>query len=443
MPRKLFAFTLLWLGSSLYGQFDPQNAEVISYFPHLADGGSAAQRWTTALTFVNPHGTLSLNGRAAFFHDDGTPLALDFGGGSSSTLNFSLSPQGSVTYTSTAASSQIVTGWAIVATTLPVEGVIQFRYSANGVPQQGVASQSTAASALFRSPATTVTGIAIANVSSAAVPFKISAIDSTGTVLNAFTKTMPPLAHDSYTLGALFTGLPASFRGTVVVETLNPATYLAVWTVGGDGGVLASYPPSGRAWPISQNERIYKVWQKVLNVAAQSYPQIASNPPTLFIDANTTTINSFADLKANQVHIFLNLAELISDSESELGFVVAHEMGHIIQARIGGLVFLPNAEFDADVYGLVLGLESGYDPYGAAGALAKLSMASGDAGLVSQQFDNISGDPHGSFDNRIALIFGEMQLACAQPSARSFCANYKLNVHPHLPPGTPLDGKVK
>ena len=69
-------------------------------------------------------------------------------------------------------------------------------------------------------------------------------------------------------------------------------------------------------------------------------------------------------------------------------------------------------------------------------------MASGDAGLVSQQFDNISGDPHGSFNNRIALIYAEMQIVCAQPSARPFCATYKLNVHPHLPPGTPLDRKV-
>jgi hypothetical protein len=59
---------------------------------------------------------------------------------------------------------------------------------------------------------------------------------------------------------------------------------------------------------------------------------------------------------------------------------------------------------------------AGYDPYGAAGALAKLYMASGTAGLVAQNFDNISGDVHGSFNNRLALIFQVMQSMCSLPS---------------------------
>jgi hypothetical protein len=92
--------------------------------------------------------------------------------------------------------------------------------------------------------------------------------------------------------------------------------------------------------------------------------------------------------------------------------------------------------------GMFLSLIAGYDPYGSAGALAKLYMASGNAGLVDQNFDNLLAaiglDPHGSFNERLALIFGEMQTICATPQGQSFCTNYKRTVHPHLPGGAPL-----
>ena len=135
----------------------------------------------------------------------------------------------------------------------------------------------------------------------------------------------------------------------------------------------------------------------------------------------------------------MNLAELISDSESELAFVVGHELGHIIQNKIQQLAFVPtNVEEEADEYGVFLSLLSGYDPYAGAGALAKLAMASGMAGLVSQVFDNLSTDPHGSFNNRLALMFTYMQAVCALRQAQSGCALYKSIVHPHLPANAPL-----
>jgi predicted Zn-dependent protease len=167
------------------------------------------------------------------------------------------------------------------------------------------------------------------------------------------------------------------------------------------------------------------------------------NAPRLVVDTTTAQVNSFALPTQNEVHIFLNLAELISDSESELAFVVGHEVGHIIQSQNNRLLFSSgNIEWDADEIGMLLSLLAGYDPYGAAGALAKLAMASGSAGLIDQNFDNLATslglDPHGSFNDRLALIFGEMQSLCALPQAQTFCAQYKDLVHPHLPPGAPL-----
>jgi len=182
------------------------------------------------------------------------------------------------------------------------------------------------------------------------------------------------------------------------------------------------------------------VWQKVLNVAASNFA--LGTLPKLVIDPSTGQINSFANPTLNEVHIYMNLAELISDSESELGFVVGHEIGHIIQARIGTLQSNPNSEKDADVYGMLLGLSAGYDLYGGGGALAKLSMASGDANLVSQSIDNIllsqGVAPHGSFVDRLGFIYQAIQLMCVLPQTQGFCGTYKSLIHPHFPFSAPI-----
>jgi hypothetical protein len=444
-PVKRFrvVFVLLFLICvPLTAQFDPEGAQVLSYFPHFADGGAASQKWTTSLTFVNPHVSLPATGTVFLYGDNGAPLSLDLGRGRTSSFDFTVPPQGTVRFTSAAASAATVTGWALVSSTLPLQGVVQFRFSANGVPQQGVSAQATPASSQFRSPATGSTGIAVANrYQSDSVPVTVAAIDASGNTVAQSSLTVAALGHSSFTLGQLFPTLPAGFQGSVTIGSVRPEDTFVAWTVSGDSGVLSSYPPSGLAWPTSQYERIWKVWEKVLNVAVRDFP--LGTPPQLIVDYTTSTINSYADPAHNQVHIFMNLAELISDSESELSFVVAHEIGHIIQARIGKLAFVPsNKEWDADQYGMLLSLVAGYDPYGAAGALAKLAMASGRAGLLDQNYDSLSAvvgvDLHGSFNNRLELIFEDMQQICALPQAQTLCALYKNQVHPHLPTIAPL-----
>jgi hypothetical protein len=438
--HRLLTF-LLVMTASCFAQFDPDGAQVISYFPHLADGGPSSQAWITSLTFVNPHGTLPSAGTVYLHADDGSPLTLDFGSGPVSSVPFIIPPQGTITLKSRGASSSILTGWAIAFSTLPIEGVVQFSFSTNGVPQQGVSAQSTPASRSFLSPATFSTGIAIANVySDVSLPVTVSAIDANGSQVASTSTTIPPSGHKAFNVYSIFPSIAQSFRGTILItSSLLDATFVA-WTLSADSGVLSSYPPSGLGWPVSQYERIHKVWQKILNAVPAAY--IPPVLPNLVIDYSTGQINAFANPALNEVDIFLSLAELISDSESELGFVVGHELGHIIQANYGSVWVPSNKEYDADQWGMALSLLAGYDPYGGAGALAKLAMASGDAGLVSQTFDNLNQvvgvDLHGSFDNRIALVFQNMQQICASPQYATFCANYKSLIHPHLPPSAPL-----
>ena len=100
-------------------------------------------------------------------------------------------------------------------------------------------------------------------------------------------------------------------------------------------------------------------------------------------------------------------------------------------------MLLTDIEQDADLFGMTLMFDAGFDPYAGAGALAKLSMATGQAGLLAAAFDDLT-DPHGSFNTRIDLMFTTLTLACAQPSAVSACASYKFLIHPNFPATAPL-----
>ena len=60
----------------------------------------------------------------------------------------------------------------------------------------------------------------------------------------------------------------------------------------------------------------------------------------------------------------------------------------------------------------------------------------------AQNFDNlravVGADLHGSFNDRLALIFQNMQLICSNPQIQSLCSQYKSAIHPHLPVSVPL-----
>jgi hypothetical protein len=268
----------------------------------------------------------------------------------------------------------------------------------------------------------------------------IIALDGGGNNAGQTSMVVPAVGHRAFNLFQAINGLPAGFQGSVILTASGGANLIAL-TISANGAALSGYPPAALNWPVSQPELIYKVWSEVLYNANQT---VTLSPlPKLVIDTSTTTINSYANPTANEVHIFLNLAELISDSESELAFVIGHELGHIIQAKVGLRLVPSNPELDADQYGMFLGLVSGYDPYGAAGALAKLAMASGTAGLLDQNFDNLAAvvgtDLHGSFNNRLALVFQNMQAICVSSAQlQNFCTSYKNLVHPHLPTSAPL-----
>ena len=153
-----------------------------------------------------------------------------------------------------------------------------------------------------------------------------------------------------------------------------------------------------------------------------------------------SVINAYGGLDGIQIN--LALAELLSDSESELAFIIGHELGHVYQLRTGKQVFDHNRELDADVWGLFLSLIAGYDPYAGAGTLAKMAMANGQADLQSQYTQEISrifdatDTRHGSFNSRMDHIYTTIEDFCDfDPEAKDICDRYRSVFHPHLPGG--------
>ena len=398
----------------------------------------------TAMTFLNPSSTTTANLAIALFGDSGSPLSFDFGSGPNTTFGYRIAPNGTLTLRSTATTATTRTGWALGSADLPLLATVQFRLYAGGTPQSEVSALASPLAVSYVSPANFYTGLAVANVYSSPLPLKIALTDSGGNQIGNTTINIPALGHQAFNVFSLFPAVPSSFTGSIKVAPLTTNTYFAGWTLSVDAaGVYSSYPPGPQAWPVNQIDRIRQVYFKSLNSA-----QRLANTFNLGIQINFSTVplnilqnsilNAYATRADNSVNITSALAELISDSPSELAFIVAHEIGHTVQFRTGKNLFAPNPENDADFWGMLVGLVAGYDPYAAAGALAKLAMVSGDAALLSQNFDALSGDIHGSFNNRVALVFSSLQSACSQPAIADFCAEYRSTYHPHFPTSAPL-----
>jgi hypothetical protein len=182
--------------------------------------------------------------------------------------------------------------------------------------------------------------------------------------------------------------------------------------------------------------RIVDVFNRVYNVYVQL--GVLTSPPDLYYNTSPT-INAYA-AKGSQVVIYLALAELLQDSDSELSMAVAHELGHIVQQRENALYFVyDNPEFDADVWGVLISLLAGYDPYAGAGTLAKLSMATGDVGLAQQFEDQSASDAHKSFVTRIEVMYNALRAVCGvNADFQNTCDQYRSAVHPHFPTGAVL-----
>lgn len=446
MLPRIIIITLL-LSLSCAGQmFYPESAHVNLYFPQLADGGNQTQSWQTWFIFFNPDKERSAGVYLQLFNNDGGPLPLDLGDGPKSSMVFTVPPAGRVTLRSRIASQTVTTGWAMALTTLPVQATVFFRLIEQGVPKADYAAPAALPAMQHWSVANRNLGIALANIYSIPLTVKVKAVHQNGNVLGMANVSLSGLGHWSGNLWSLFPSLPSDFLGSVEIYTESPMLgvpppLVVAWTLNEDSNLLSTLPSGRLSWPISHVDRIHLVYYRVLGAARRLEPLVFSSPLNLSVRTEPI-VNAYAR-SGTEVGIYVGLSELISDSESELAWVIAHELGHIYQQRTGLRVhYLTNPEFDADIWGTIISLVAGYDPYAAAGALAKLAMATGRAGLTDQFEDQLAADAHKSFNTRIDTVYDALTIGCVYPGASTFCTLYKSLIHPHLPPSAPLEEPV-
>ena len=179
-------------------------------FPHFADGGE----WQTEFLLVNLNSsTLNVTIK---FHPDGSTATLNVQGVGNvpAITNISIPPNGSAFYrTAGDSSSPLISGWAEIVSTLPLNGVALFRrhpgdgkYYEGSIPLASPSQSFTIpydGSTFSNTGDTTYTGLALVNPStSSSVAETCSAYDKNGNVLGASLQiaSLSPLSHTAFIL---------------------------------------------------------------------------------------------------------------------------------------------------------------------------------------------------------------------------------------------------
>lgn len=422
--------------STAFAQMLPQGAHVNFCFPQVADGGG---QWRTTFVFVNPDTSTAANIDLWLLTSEGSALSFDFGSGANSHHVFTIPPRGSRTIRSTSTAPDVRGGWAYAEASIPVQAIAYYREIIGGIPKGEVAVNPSPPTTRFSSPASRNLGVAIANPYNYPITVDLEIGNSEGIKLASTVQvSVPPAGRRAFYIFEKFPQV-ATFSGTLVIRA-NDSTYpqndafVAMTMSQDETGMWSGLPPGSYPRPQSDYDRIWLVYLNVLNAAKTL--EILPSYPTLAITYGTV-INARAYSTANKIEITAGLSQLL-ESDSELAYVIGHELGHFWQRTPGADLLAPNVELDADVRGMILALAAGYDPYGAAAALGKLGMVFGRADLQSQIFDDIT-DPHTSFANRLNNLHQFVGVMCGV--IPDLCTMYKGIFHPNFPTTIPLEAK--
>lgn len=208
-------------------------------FPQFAQGNSGTGFWVTEIVFQNTSNTTS-SGVIHFRNDAGAPLFVTFEGGVGGTsLNYQLRGGESAVLTS-AGVGPLQTGWVEFdeQSGSGLTGVLTFTFYENpNTPKTEVAVLPSPLSQSFIIPvdysATSNTGIAIINPLETmqpsvgpAVPARLNIalllIDSSGSLVRS-TKILDlgPFNHSAKFIHEFMAGLPANFKGSLIVVAGN------------------------------------------------------------------------------------------------------------------------------------------------------------------------------------------------------------------------------
>ena len=256
-----------------------QSAHVNLYFPRLVDGGPPEQQWQTTFTFGNSDSGSTATVILVLLDPEGQLLTLDLGSGPNSVFVFTVPPLGSTILRSQIASKDQAVGWAVAASTLPLQGNVEFRTIVNGVPQLAITAEATIPSHRYFYPANFFTSFAFSNIyPDRSVSIAVTVRNAQGQQVGQVNETVPANGHRAFTLLGRFPGLGVNFEGTVDLacpSCSSVARYFVAWAMRSDGvGVISSLPPGRFKAPASHFDEIWLAFLAVLNVARAFSPEV-------------------------------------------------------------------------------------------------------------------------------------------------------------------------
>ena len=277
-----------------------------------------------------------------FFQDpEGQDLYLDLKGyGPSGSVEFEIPALGTVEFTSSAADSAVRVGWATLFASNSVQGVATYSALENGSPRYSISVPASLPTIHYFSAATPDLGLAVGNIYSSEVSIVIRAESNNGSSFHG-NMTLPAHGQRAKILSEVIPDLPRDFVGTVSIGAENIGYLVSALTLRSAGGVYSSLPSGEIARPDPHQFVLWNVFSQLLSTVA--FEELIPDPYSIELEIiEDGAINAYGH--GGGIAIHLGLAELIADSESELAFVVGHELGHVYQSRTGEQALQPRKQ---------------------------------------------------------------------------------------------------
>jgi len=375
--------------------FFPSAAGSRLYFPQLADGGPAAQKWATTLLLVNTSTMTAGTVNVSFYDDNGQPLALDFGGGAQATLEVNLPAGGTRTVTSSGGSDTMKVGWAVATSSLPVTGTVLYEARQNGAPLWDVAAAGARPTYTYSSYANANLGVALVNPSSTkTIYLQVTATDKDGHIAGTAARDLPPLGHLAFGLGGAVSGMTGSFEGTISISSRNatPAAFVA-WTLNARDGLLSPLPSGELQSPAPRDQIVADIVGRMRVGGAAAIQdmtsllgaplatQMAAAVQTMPYSIDTSsTVSASYNTADGKVHISSSMIEMVGDSRAAIAFLFGHMATRGVQQQVGIpdslLQMLGGAPLLADTVGMIAAGKGGFDPLGAMDFFWRMEWAS-------------------------------------------------------------------
>jgi hypothetical protein len=431
------AVILLALRVPVLGQLAYDDIHVNFRFPTVVDGTDSGRTWRSAFILSNP-GANSTTATLFFQDSAGDPLSLAIGTVQSSGFRVTLPPGSTRVYT-TSGTGPYATGWAIVSATNPIAASVRLLEFEGTTLKAEIPFDQAPFVLAASSLVTGKTEVALVNAyNDGEIELFMSATNINGVRVASRSLSIPSFGRSAGTVESLLPDLPANFTGTFRVSGDEAYDFFSVAFSERDAsGTLRALRGAKYINPGAQFDNVSLAFRRIITSAQRSFPDLDLDGIGLRLSYERA-IDARA-LNGNEIRINYALAELINDSPGELAFIVGHQVGHILQQRGGALVFNEDPEVDADAWGALLALTAGYDPYGAAGALARLALVTSRPGVVRTFEGQPASELNRALMNRLGSLYDLLKSVCeSSEDAQTSCDIYRYIVRPTVPASLPF-----